>query len=84
MRIARVQKLKEQGPRGSIAYQKATSIAKAYIKKAYRKPIVGISGDGPKGGVSSWLNPSKAPPLDPLKYGTPRRLFLGDTGCNPS
>lgn len=25
-----------------------------------------------------------APPLDPLKYGTPKKLFLGDTGCHPS
>lgn len=30
-----------------------------------------------------YKKPPLAPPIDPLKYGTPRRLFLGDTGWNP-
>ena len=82
MSISRVQKLREQGPRGSLAYQKATCIARAYVGKANTKPVVGISGDGPKGGVSSWLNPALAPPTDPLKYGTPRRVITGVIGAN--
>jgi hypothetical protein len=82
MSIRRVQKLREQGPRGSLAYQKATSVARAYVRKATTKPVVGISGDGPKGGVSSWLNPALAPPTTPLKYGTPRRIITGVKGAN--
>ena len=31
-----------------------------------------------------YKKPPLAPPLDPLKYGTPRRLLLGDAGCSPS
>ena len=82
MSIRRVQKLREQGPRGSLAYQKATSVARAYVRKATTKLVVGISGDGPKGGVSSWLNPALAPPTDPLKYGTPRRVITGAIGAH--
>jgi hypothetical protein len=71
MSTRRVQRLSEQGPRGSHAYRKANT-----------KPVVGISGDGPKGGVSSWLNPALAPPCNPLKYGTPRRVITGAIGAN--
>ena len=37
-------------------------------------------------GQTVWGSPivALAPPLDPLNYGTPRRYFLGDTGCNPT
>jgi hypothetical protein len=37
-------------------------------------------------GQNVWGSPivALAPPLDPLKYGTPRKYFLGDTGCNPT
>lgn len=37
-------------------------------------------------GANIWCSPvvALAPPLDPLKYGTPRKYFLGDTGCNPT
>jgi hypothetical protein len=82
MSISRVQKLREQGPRGSLAYQKATSVARAYVRKVSAKPVVGISGDGPKGSVTSWLNPALAPPTTPLKYGTPRRVITGAIGAH--
>ena len=39
---------------------------------------------------ASWANPPIAPPVyntcrdsDPYKYGTPRKLFVGDAGWNP-
>jgi hypothetical protein len=33
--------------------------------------------------VTNWSNPSKAPPNDPLKYGTPQRYyFIGDQEWN--
>jgi len=37
-------------------------------------------------GQNVWGSPivALAPPFDPLNYGTPRRYFLGDTGCNPT
>lgn len=82
MSIRRVQKLSEQGPKGSLAYQKATCIARSYVGNANTKPVVGVSGDSPKGGVSSWLNPALAPPCDPLKYGTPRRVITGAIGAH--
>ena len=34
--------------------------------------------------ASDWQNPPFAPPIDPLKYGTPQRYnFMGDAGWNP-
>ena len=34
--------------------------------------------------AASWSNPPVAPPIDPLKYGTPQRYnFMGDVGWNP-
>ena len=37
-------------------------------------------------GINVWASPivALAPPHDPLKYGTPKRYFIGDAGWNPS
>ena len=37
-------------------------------------------------GQNVWGSPvvALAPPLNPLKYGTPRRYFIGDAGWNPT
>lgn len=79
MSIRRVQKLREQGPRGSTAYQEATAKARAYGQHCFAHRI--MLGTFSKS-VSSWVNPPLGPPLDPLKYGTPRRVITGVIGAN--
>jgi hypothetical protein len=74
--ILKVQRLKDQGANGSPAYEFTTKIARV---KEVRPMVCNFFNS-----VTHWCNPSKAPPLDPLNYGTPRRYFLGDTGCNPT
>lgn len=74
--ISKVQRLKDQGANGSPAYEFATKIARAKDQMAVGTVKVGVTSRR----VSDWCNPSKAPPHDPLKFGTPMRYFIGDAG----
>jgi hypothetical protein len=49
------------------------------LSKMLRVPFAGYLNRR----VSEWSNSSNGPPLYPLKYGTPRRYFIGDAGWNP-
>jgi len=53
-------------------------------QRVLSKTILRTSSDWT--GQPVWGSPivALAPPLNPLNYGTPRRYFLGDTGCNPT
>ena len=86
MLIKKVQRLKDQGPHGSPAYEFATKIARAKDELAMETVMVGNTSVPYKSACRyvKYKKPPLGPPLDPLKYGTPRRLLLGDAACSPS
>jgi hypothetical protein len=72
MRISSVERLKDQGSNGSIAYEWATKIARAKDRLSIGTVIVGTTSRR----VSEWCNPSKAPPTVNLKRRISARLSI--------